>query len=172
MIIKDIVLISDEKKMLRNLQTASTIHSLRKSWIIKIISKDNIIGYGEASILDGFNMGSFDEVGYALEGFKIAVRGIKDDIDLSELLILADVHTIYSSSAHFAVETALYDIESKINSKTLCSYLNTSAYTKVAMNGIEGITTHTKYNVIKIKAGFRNLYDEKKIFGKINIKIW
>ena len=43
MIIKDIVLLPDEKKMLSDLQTSSTIHSLRKSWIIKIISKDNII---------------------------------------------------------------------------------------------------------------------------------
>lgn len=161
MIIKDIILLPNEQRMLSDLHTSSMIHSLRKSWIIKIIDKDNIIGYGEASPLDNFNIESFDEAGYALEGFRIALKGLREDMDLSELLILADVHTFNCPSAHFALETALYDVESRRSSKALCTYLNPSTSTKVAINGIEGMTKHQKYKIIKIKSGFRNIYDNK-----------
>ena len=99
--------------MVNNLDTFSIKHNKRDSWLIKITEKYGTIGYGESSPLVGFNNETFDQAGYALEGFKLAVNNLNEDLDLDEILILANVHSLDAPSATFAINSAIYDIESQ-----------------------------------------------------------
>lgn len=160
MIIKDISLKVVDYQMINNLQSSTFLHSVRSSWIIQITDNDDFVGNGEASPLPIFNIESFEESGYCLEGFKLAVSNIDTDINLEELLILSDIHTINSPSACFAIQTALYDLLSKKNNQTFSQFINSKSLLKVKSNGLYNLTTLDSYKVIKLKAGFRNLYDE------------
>ena len=74
--IKEITINPIFNKAIKRLETTSIIHSDRSSWIIKIITSDGFVGYGEASPLPIFNEETFDTVGYALEGFKLALNEV------------------------------------------------------------------------------------------------
>lgn len=149
-----------------NLETSSFNHSDRDSWIIEIINTDNIKGYGEASPLPNFNNETYEESGYALEGFKLALSGITN-IEKEEIFILAKVHTINTPSACFAIETALYDLLAKENNLPMNLYLNSNASPKISVNGIYNLSEVKKYNILKIKCGFRNLYNEIELIESI-----
>ena len=113
MIIKDISLKANQYQMINNLKTTNFTHNIRDSWILKIADNEGFVGYGEASPLPSFNIESFEEAGYCLEGFKLALSNINDDISLDELIILSNVHSLNAPSANFAIQTALYDLLSK-----------------------------------------------------------
>ena len=160
MIIKSISIKPITYKMMHDLKSYSINHKTRDSWIIKMTDTDNFIGYGEASPLTGFNTETFDESGYALQGFKIALDDLQDDIKLKEMMILIEAHTFNCSSAFFAIQTAIYDILSQKNNLPLNRYLNSQASSGIKVNGIYGLTQTQNYKTLKIKCGFRNLYDE------------
>jgi len=170
MIIQDIDIKHVEFSMINNLDTFSIKHSKRDSWIIKIVEKDGTIGYGESSPLVGFNNETFYQSGYALEGFKLAVNNLNEDLDLEEILILANVHTLDAPSATFAINSAIYDIEAQQKSLSLNMYLNTNALSSIKVNGVYGLSKNYDYKVIKVKCGFRNLYDEIELLEKLTEK--
>ena len=170
MIIKDISLKVADYQMINNLQSFTFTHSIRSSWIIQITDNDDFIGYGEASPLPMFNIESFEESGYCLEGFKLAVSNIDDDINIEELLILSDIHTSNAPSACFAIQTALYDLSSKKNNKTFSQFINVQSLLRVQSNGLYDLTALNHYKVIKFKAGFRNLYDEIELLENLVAK--
>ena len=167
MIIQNISLEAAHYKMINNLHSSSFMHDIRNSWIIKITDNDGFIGYGEASPLHEFNMESFEESGYCLEGFKLAVKDIDDEIDLDELMILSNVHTLNAPSATFAIQTALYDLLSKNNNQSFSTFINANSLSEVKSNGIYNLTSTNKYKVIKVKCGFRNLYDEIELLDNL-----
>ena len=167
MIIKNLSLKAANYKMVHSLQSSSFTHDIRNSWIIKVIDNDGFIGYGEASPLPEFNMESFEESGYCLEGFKIALNNIDDEIDLDELIILSNVHTLNAPSASFAIQTALYDLFSKRNNQPFSKFLNSNSLLEIKSNGIYNLTTSKNYKIIKVKCGFRNLYDEIELLDSL-----
>lgn len=167
MIIKDISLKVADYQMVHKLTSSNFTHNIRNSWIIKITDNDGIIGYGEASPLPFFNIESFEASGYCLEGFKLAANHIDEEISLEELLILSNVHTLDSPSATFAIQTALYDLISKKNNKSLSSFINSNSLSQVKSNGIYNLTSLDTYKVIKLKCGFRNLYDEIELLDNL-----
>lgn len=152
-----------------SLKTANYNHANRDSWIIEITNSDNITGYGEASPLPNFNNETYEQVGYSLEGFKLALEGTKE-IDLKEILIMSKVHCFEVPSACFAIETAIYDILAKENSLPMNLYLNSNAFSKISVNGIYMLSDDKKYNVMKVKCGFRNLYDEVELLESLTKK--
>ena len=166
MIIKDISVYPVCYNIIRRLKSFSMIHKDRDSWIIKITDENGYIGYGEASPLPNFNEETFEASGYALEGFKLAIEGIDDDIDLDEIMILIKAHTLNIPSANFAIETAVSDILSQKENLPLNKYLNSEALSKVLVNGVYELTNLKNYNVIKIKCGFSFF---KKFFSSIQI---
>ena len=116
-------------------------------------------GWGEAAPLTGFSEEVLKEVHYTLEGFHQAIDG--ESFDKDELLSLAEIHTTGNPSTRFAIETALYDLLSQEAGKPLALYLNSHAHTEVAVNGISGIhMARDGYKVMKVKVGFRNIFDE------------
>ena len=170
MIIKDISIYPVCYEMLNVLESSTILHKNRDSWIIKITDIDGYIGYGEASPLPDFNDETFEESGYALEGFKLAFKGINDNMALDELMILIQAHTLNSPSANFAIDTAINDILAQQKNCSLNKYLNFQALSEININGIYGLTNLDNYNTIKIKCGFRNLYDEIEILKKLSDK--
>ena len=117
------------------------------------------LGVGEAAPLEGFSRENVKEVHYALEGFHQAIDGVSFDSD--DLLSLVNIHTESIPSARFALETAVFDILAQEEGKSLSLYLNPHAHTEIAVNGISGIhTPRDGFKVIKVKVGFRNLFDE------------
>ena len=46
-----------------------------------------------------------------------------DEIDIEELMLLSEVHTLNNPSAAFAIQTALFDLVSKVNKKTMVLFM-------------------------------------------------
>ena len=169
MIIKDISIQSKCYNSINRVKSYSMNHQDRYSWIIKITDSDECIGYGEASPLPGFNDETFDAAGYALEGFRLAI--IENEyIELDEIMILIQIHTIDAPSASFAIETAIFDILSQHQNVGLNKYLNPKALPQIKINGLYKLTSLDNYKVIKIKCGFRNLYDEVQLLSQLSNK--
>ena len=170
MIIKNLSLKAANYKMVNKLKSSNFTHNIRNSWIIKIEDNDGFIGYGEASPLPSFNRESFEEAGYCLEGFKLAIRDINEPISIEELIILSNVHTLTAPSATFAIQTALYDLLSTKNNQSLSNFINSNSLSSVQSNGIYNLTSINNYKVIKLKCGFRNLYDEIELLESLSTK--
>ena len=120
---------------------------------------ENFSGWGEAAPLPCFSMETLKEVYYTLEGFHQAID--RESLTIEELFSLIEVHTNTNPSACFAIETALYDLLSQKAGQSIAIYLNPNAHTKIAVNGITGIhIPGDGFKVMKVKVGFRNLFDE------------
>ena len=167
MIIKNISFKVADYKMVNKLKSSNFTHNTRNSWIIKIEDNDGFIGYGEASPLPSFNRESFEEAGYCLEGFKLAIRDINEPISIEESIILSNVHTLTAPSATFAIQTALYDLLSTKKNQSLSSFINPDSLSSVQSNGIYNLTSINNYKVVKVKCGFRNLYDEIELLDNL-----
>jgi len=168
-IIKDLSISPISQKFIKDLKTFNFIHSDRDSWIIKITTQEGYVGYGEASPLPNFNDETFEASGYALEGFKLALNGV-GEIKIDEIMILIKAHTFETPSANFAIETAVYDILSQQKNRTLSKFLNSDALSQVYVNGMYQLTNLNNYSVIKVKCGFRNLYDEIELLDSLSTK--
>jgi len=126
-------------------------------WIT--LSDGNYRAHGEAAPLPGFSVETLQDVRYALEGFHQAVKG--ESFEREELFTLIQVHTEKIPSARFALETAVYDLLSQQAGLPLSQFLNPQAATEISVNGIAGIhLPGDGFSVIKVKVGFRNLFDE------------
>ena len=140
------------------LQTSGMTYTHREGVWIKLKCA-NFTGVGEASPLPGFSRETLKDVHYALEGFHQAIDG--EDFEMDELFSLIEVHSQNIPSVRFALETAIYDILAKEEELPLAEYLNTNAEFGIAVNGLAGVhLPGDGFSVIKVKVGFRNLFDE------------
>tara|TARA_B110000263_G_C15300928_1_gene507939 strand:- start:1533 stop:2552 length:1020 start_codon:yes stop_codon:yes gene_type:complete len=140
------------------LQTSAMTYTHREGVWVQIKSA-NFMGVGEASPLPGFSQETLKEVHYALEGFHQAIDG--QDLDNEELFLLIEIHSQNTPSVRFALETPIYDILAKEGELPLAKYLNTNANTEIPVNGLVGLHLPADgFKVMKLKVGFRNLFDE------------
>ena len=140
------------------LQTAGETYTHREGIWLQLQS-ENYTGVGEAAPLDGFSRETLKEVHYALEGFHQAVKG--EDFEIDEVISLIEVHSQNTPSVRFALESAVYDMLSKDAGVPLCKYLNSNAKPEIAVNGLVGLHLPVDgFKVMKVKVGFRNLFDE------------
>ena len=131
----------------------------RDGWIIQIHS-GGVVGYGDACPLDGFSIESHSQSGYGLEGFKLSLIN-NEDVELEELLHLSEAHGELQPSVEFALQSAIYDLASKLDGSPLNKYLNkdssesvkVSYYTDSSINPFEDIT-------IKIKIQDTNIFHQ------------
>ena len=94
----------------------------RYGWIINI-SSNGVNGYGDCCPLEGFSEESYEQSGYGLEGFKLSIDKTKE-IDFDELMHLAEAHGESQPSVQFAIESAVYDLHSKLNEMSLNKFIN------------------------------------------------
>jgi len=130
----------------------------RHGWIITM-SSNGINGYGDCCPLDGFSQESYEQSGYGLEGFKLSIDRTKE-IDFDELLHLAEAHGESQPSVQFAIESAIYDIHSKLNQTSLNKFINKDASSSIRVTHyLENNNKSFKNMVIKLKILNDNLFD-------------
>ena len=147
------------------LRTSQGIYSNREGIWIKF-SCDGLIGIGEAAPLQFFSNESLKDVYYALESFYQSIEN--ENCSEEDLLSLIDVHTIGIPSAKFALETMLFDIIGQNKGISIAEHLNPDYLSKIKINGIAGLHhPDDKYEVIKVKMGYSNLFDEIEYVDKL-----
>ena len=143
-----------------NLKTnlSSEKHSTRKGFYLKIYGGD-IYGIGESAPIPGVSSESLESVGYALQGFKLAVQDLNYNVNIEELLLLSRVHGHGLPSVIFCLESAIYDLFSKLTESPIASLLNPSYLPQININCIDSkfSTIEKKIaNIIKIKINSSN----------------
>ena len=138
----------------------------RNGWIIKI-SSNGVAGYGDSCPLNQFSEESYEQAGYGLEGFRLAMDGVKD-IDFEEILQLSAAHGESQPSVQFAIETALYDLESKLNNIPLNKLLNSQSSPIVKINYYDN-SNIKPFNgmIIKLKVIDNNFFNQVDRINKI-----
>ena len=154
------------KNIFRNNQTE---YSYKKSLIIQICTNE-CIGLGEASPLDGFSNETFQEIIWALELF---IKSISFDTEYTfhELLNLAELHCAEIPSLHFAIDTAIYDIEGKKRQLPISKILNSECKNINFFSDLyipNKSLNQIKSNTIKYKLGVRDINEDIKIFNLIH----
>ena len=158
MIIRQFEVIPYSIPFIKPWQTAGGTYTYREGLWLKL-QWDEITGCGEAAPLLGFSRESLKEVHYALEGFHQAIEG--ESYERDDLQQLIDIHTQNIPSAKFALETAAFDLLARKADKNIAQYLNSDCISQIAVNGIAGLHfSDDGFKVIKVKVGFRNLFDE------------
>ena len=169
MIIKEIKIKEYQKKFISKAYFGQELLDTRKGWYLEIIT-DQGVGIGEASPVPFMSRESHSEAGYALDGFKIALKDIDYDVAIEELLLLSGVHGFNSPSAKFAIQSAAYDIASQIENKTISQFLNPNSSNKININALfnDHCTVElNKTEVLKIKIHSSNIYEIKSSIEKI-----
>jgi len=138
----------------------------RDGWIIQIHS-EGVIGYGDACPLEGFSLESYNQSGYGLEGFKLSVPK-SEDIELDELLQLSEAHGELQPSVEFAIQSAIYDLFSKLNQVPLNRYLNKNATESIKVNYYSNSSAQPFEDmVVKLKINNTNLFDQLDLIDRI-----
>ena len=133
----------------------------RSGWYLKIYANE-LCGIGEASPIPGISLETHQEVGYALNGFKLALEGIDYAIELEELLLLSEVHGFNMPSVQFAIQSAAYDLFSKSKNKTVAKYLNGEALNSININSIyhkNSTISNSETKVLKVKITEKNIFN-------------
>ena len=153
-----------QKDFLEAINLGDKKFNIRNGWYIKIYSNE-LCGMGEASPLPYISSESHEEVGYALNGFKLATKGIDYKIALEELLLLSEVHGFEIPSAQFAIESAIYDLFSKLNNKSIADYLNPNALKQINLNSLyhkNSTIDIDNSKVLKIRINETNIFTIKE----------
>jgi len=164
------VKISEYKKdFIASTNLGSDKYSYRKGWYLQIFA-DDCLGIGEASPLPNISLDSHSQAGYALQGFSVALKDIDYSITLEELLLLSEVHGHEAPSAKFAMQSAIYDVFSKINQTSIAKYLNKKSSQVIKINSIfnkRSIIPIQDTQVLKIKISDSNIYSIKELVEKV-----
>ena len=89
------------------------------------------------------------------------LKDINYDVSNEELLMLSDIHANNSPSAKFAIQTAIYDVLSQANNKSISMYINLNSEKKININSIlhDNCTIKSKRcKILKVKIHNNNIY--------------
>ena len=136
--------------------------------LILTIQTDKHVGIGEAVLLKGFSNNTMQEIIRAVESF-ISVAQQKKEYTLKELLDMAEIHCSQRPSMHFAIDTALYDIQSQKNNISLSKFFNKKSlnYINYSQTLIDRTTTINN-DIIKLKVGVNCINDDVRFLNKIS----
>tara|TARA_B100000953_G_scaffold215067_1_gene177755 strand:- start:542 stop:1558 length:1017 start_codon:yes stop_codon:yes gene_type:complete len=144
-------------------------YSLREGFIIKIMSQP-FVGKGEVAPLDGFSKENFQEIIWTLEAFIKSIE-LSTEYTFNELLNLAEIHCFEIPSLHFAIDTALYDIEGQTRNLSISKILNPQCKNEINLSNLYTVNEkikNIKSNYIKYKLGVNDFYHDIKILNSIN----
>lgn len=128
-------------------------YNYRKGFFIEIHGS-GIFGIGEAAPIPEISLESLDDVGYALQGFKLALEGLDYNVSIKELLLLSKVHGDGLPSVIFCLESAIYDLFSKLNNQPIASILKPNYLSEINVSSIDSensLIDKRISKVIKIK---------------------
>ena len=153
----------------QHFSNAKNQYSNKEAVIIKIFISESAIGYGEASPLSGFSKESIQEIIWGLESF-IAGINFNCDYSIDELLELISVHCEKLPSLHFALDTAIYDLISKIQKKPIRKLLTKKKSTTVSFSNIyikSNNLSINKNNILKYKLGLNDINEDIRNIKKL-----
>tara|TARA_Y100001970_G_scaffold292962_1_gene436863 strand:- start:3784 stop:4818 length:1035 start_codon:yes stop_codon:yes gene_type:complete len=169
MIIEKIKIIPYQLSFKKEYKNSQFSINKRNGWIIQI-SSNGISGYGDACPLDGFNVESYSQSGYGLEGFKLSLLE-SENIEFDELLCLSEAHGELQPSVEFAIQSAIYDLASKLNGIPLNKYLNKDASNLVKVNYYSDSPVKPfRGMVVKLKIIDSNLFNQLDMIEQVSDK--
>ena len=148
-------------------QNSKNQYNHQQGLIFTIKTKKNI-GLGEAVLLKGFSHNTFQEMIWAAESFISAV-GQNKEYTFNELLVIATTHCCDVPSIHFAVDTALYDIQAQkknISLSRFCSK-NSSHHIQISQTIINKDSSINN-DIIKLKIGVNQINDDVNFLNQIS----
>ena len=148
----------------------SNITYLSQSGYIVKLKIDNFYGYGEVSILEGFSKENMQQILWSFEELKIAIKD-KSDYHKDEFFDMFKVFCQDVPSLHFALDIALLDILSKMDSVSIAKYLNPKlSLESIKISSIYDRNRKIDNDCIKIKLMCKNVNEDilqlKKIFNQ------
>ena len=145
--------------MKKKFVTSNNRLSSREGYIIKIVSNE-FAGYGDVCPLPKFNCEKIKDTLYGIEQLKIALSG-KSKLDEQDIIDMIEVYLDEFPSCQFGFNTAIIDLKSKISGLPFAKYLNKKYNKKIYSNGLEALHNPSdEFKIIKVKVGYRNLFDE------------
>ena len=137
----------------QNFSNAKNQYANKEIVIIKIYVSQSLIGYGEASPLQGFSKESFQEIIWGLESF-IAGIDFNCDYSIDEFFNLISIHCEKLPSLHFGLDTAMYDLLSKMQATSISKLLSKQNANTVSFSNIyikKNNIPINKNNILKYK---------------------
>ncbi len=152
--------------LIQDFQNSQKKYNSQKGLVFNIKTTNNT-GLGEAVLLEGFTDNTFQEMIWAAESF-ISVVGQNEEYTFSELLVLAEIHCSAVPPIHFAIDTALYDIESQKQKISLSKFLNKQSLSHIECSQTLLNRKNTINNdTIKLKTGINTINDDIDFLTKI-----
>ena len=132
----------------KNFENSKNKYNNQKG-VIVTIEANNFIGKGEAVILKGFTHYRLQEIIWSMESFLSAIEKTE------------------TPTLQFAIETALYDIESQKKKVSIARFFNKNSSDYVNCSQILiNRQTQSRNNINKIKIGVNRLEDDIKFLKK------
>ena len=150
----------------------------RKGWIINLTS-NGLNGYGDCCPLANFSNETYEDAGYTLEGFRLAIEEGRD-VDIEELICLSEAHGCSQPSVQFSIDSAIYDLQSKIENISLNKFLNPKSEQFVPVSHYpEDVKEVFDGMIIKIKMVSDNMFENinqidtllDKYSGKVKLRL-
>ena len=142
-----------KNKFIKKTNLGKKKYNYRKGFFLEIHGVGTF-GIGEAAPIPEISLESLNDVEYALQGFKLALEGLDYDVSIKELLLLSRVHGDGLPSAMFCLESAIYDLFSKLNNQPIASILKANYLNEINVNCIDSqnsLIDKSISKVIKIK---------------------
>ena len=155
--------------LMLSFQNSKNQHNHQQGLVFTIKTKKNI-GLGEAVLLKGFSHNTFQEMIWAAESF-IGAVGQNEEYAFNELLVIAATHCSDVPSVHFAIDTALHDIQAQkknISLSRFCSK-NSSHHVQISQTLINK-QSPINNDIIKLKIGVNQINDDVNFLNQISEK--
>lgn len=118
-----------------NWQTPQGVTSQRRGFVIRMVTEEGLLGFGEASPLPGFSRETMEQAGICLFDAVTKLLGQSVPPSLSEVSdVIAAMVPAYCPAARFSLETALCDLAARREGKSLALWLNSQSRREVPVN--------------------------------------
>jgi len=158
-------------------QTNQNSLDKRNGWLVKITTDSGLSGYGDSAPLHSAGTEQTDKTFKQLKKY----RAILQKTTVSDALNKLNT-TEKTPAARCGVETALLDLSSQVEQKTLRHWLNPRAKNTVTTNSVLGTLDNTSiqrvqqsisqgFHTVKLKVGVNKLEDEIRYLENLCIQL-
>lgn len=155
--------------LMRGFQNSKNQYNHQRGLVFTIKTKTNN-GLGEAVLLKGFSHNTFQEMIWAAESFVGAIEP-REEYTFNELLVIAATHCSNVPSVHFAIDTALYDIQAQKKNLSLSRLCNkkSSNHLQISQTLISK-ERPIDNDIIKLKIGVNQINEDVDFLNQISEK--
>ena len=132
----------------------NNIHLQNRLGLIISIALNDQVGIGEASPLETFSKETLSDIVWKLEGLSPELQ----NCSINDARELAKIHLEGTPSAAFAFDTAIYDLESKLNNQPFRFFINDQALSLINVSSLDNVNSISSNKSIKVKVSEKNLF--------------